>query len=134
MLNESVSDKPPSETTISASKNPALGMLAKSNIISPEPSPVKENVDGILPPFTLALNVNWSSVLSISENVIENLGFKSKIKLFLSKPSWASKVIVGWSFTGLIVIVTVLFLVMLFSTAVTENENWSWPLKFSFGL
>ena len=95
MLKESVFDKPPSETIISASKNPALGMLAKSNIISPAPSPVKENVDGMLPPFTLALNVNCSSVLSTSENVKENFGFKSNIKLFLSKSSCVSNLING---------------------------------------
>ena len=91
--------------------------------ISPVPSPVKVNVDGMSEPLTFAENDSSSFVLSISLKVKENKGFSSNKRLFSSRFVFETIETNGGSFTGLTVIVTVLFLVILFSTAVTENEN-----------
>ena len=123
MVKKSISESIPSETIISASNKPALDNKDKSKTTSPFPSPVDVNVVGTDSSFTVALKVKSASLLSISENVTEKLGLGLKIKWFLSRSNFESKDIVGKSFTGLIVIVTVLFLVTLFSTAVTEYEN-----------
>ena len=120
VLNESLAVSIPSEIIISASNKPALERVDKSKTISPWPSPVEVKVAPTFSEFTDALKLKSVSTLSTSENVTENVGLFSKIRWSLSKFNFESNDICGKSFTELTVIVTVLFLVMLFSTAVTE--------------